>query len=162
MIGGLRKPMENYASIGKDILIIDKYFKLYFKNSLKHHDLNTAEGMVLLMLYDKKDYYGHGRTQEQMIHELHYDKSVMARTTQRLESKGFILRHPNPKDSRSSIFTLTEKAENFKPTMIQILIEWNTGFLQHIPQENLKIISESFETMMINAMELVNTSMKEK
>jgi len=152
--------MTGYASIGKDILIIDKYFKQYFKTALKKYNLNTAEGLVLLMLYDKKNFHDHGRTPDEIVNELHYDKSVMTRTMQSLEQKGYLLRNPNPNDSRSFLFTLTEKAEIFKPHLIKHLIVWNNHFLQGISQENLQIIQASFSIMIENAMNLVNNNTK--
>ena len=58
-------------SIGRNIMVIDKYFRMYFKNHLKQYGLNTAEGLSLLALYEED-----GRTQEQLIMLLHYDKAL--------------------------------------------------------------------------------------
>lgn len=156
--------MLKYASIGRNIFIVDKYFKLFFRNSLKNYDLNTAEGMVLLALFGqdgKNDmeilsaiHYGQfNKTQDQIIDELHYDKSVMARTMQSLENKGYVLRNDNPEDSRSYIFTITEKAQNFKPKLIEVLSEWNNLLLKDV--ENLEIVKSSLEKMCENVKYIV-------
>ena len=56
------------STIGCNILIIEKYFKLFLKYSLKEYELNTAEGMVLLALY------GHnGQTEDQTLKNLDED-----------------------------------------------------------------------------------------
>jgi DNA-binding MarR family transcriptional regulator len=113
--------------IGRKMMIINKYFKIYLRNALKEYDLNAMEGMVLLVLYENNNHLDKdtfdkihnilGKTQEQIISELHYDKSIMARTMQSLEKKGLLLRDDNPHDNRSYIFTLTEKAVAFKPCL---------------------------------------------
>ncbi|MEF9951498.1 MAG: MarR family winged helix-turn-helix transcriptional regulator [Clostridium sp.] len=153
--------MKTLASIGKNIFVIDKYFKLHFKNELKKYSLNTAEGMVLLALYegDKKT-EGEilssihkcemGMTQEQIIYELHYDKSVMARTMQSLENKGYVIRNPNPNDSRSFIFSLTNKAKEFRPTLINILRDWTSQLLNGI--DNIDIVRDALSKMKDNIM----------
>lgn len=41
--------MVEYKAIGVNMFIIDKYFKVYLKKSLKKYDLNAAEGLVLLV-----------------------------------------------------------------------------------------------------------------
>lgn len=153
------------VSIGRNNMIIQKYFKLFFRNSLKQYDLNTAEGMVLLLLLEKetKPQYNtidemhkfiKGQTQDQMINEIHYDKAVMTRTMQWLESKGYVVRSVNPADSRSYIFSLTKKAVEFKPTLINILKLWNDGLQKEIDKEKIEIVNEVLSQMVKNALEL--------
>ena len=96
--------MQMCQSLGRNILVIDKYFRMYFKNSLKQYGLNTAEGLCLLSFYEED-----GRTQEQLIDMLHYDKGVMTRTMQSLEEKGMLSRMNHEEDSRSYLFYLTKK-----------------------------------------------------
>jgi len=152
--------MYQYASIGRDIMIIHKYFKMFFKHELKKYQLNTAEAMVLLALYEqdgKTDeeilttiHNGRvGKTQDQIIGELHYDKSVMARTMQSLENKGYILRNINPQDNRSYVFTLTEQATSFKPKLIAILRQWNDSLLADI--DDLAALKRIMDKMAFNA-----------
>ncbi len=157
--------MEN-ISIGQNILIIDKYMKMYLKNALKPHNLNTAEGMVLLVLY------GHdgitqdeilnelhreviGITQDQIIDELHYDKGVMTRTMQSLENKGYVKRHDNFSDGRSYIFYLTKVANNFKPTLISILQFWSNGILHGFDAQTVEIINQALKQLAENAKNII-------
>lgn len=156
--------MFECTSIGRNILIIDKYFKLYFKNALKEFDLNTAEGMALLALFSQEGKIDSdtldamrrencGKTQDQIIDELHYDKSVMTRTMQSLEKKGYVSRSENPNDSRSYIFTVTDQATQFKPTLIDILRAWNDLLLKDIAHED--IIRNAVKIMSRNAQNAV-------
>lgn len=147
-------------SIGRNIMIIVKYFRMYFRNAIKNYGLNTAEGMVLLMLFEQGEKTGleilkaiheddTGRTQEQIIEELHYDKSVMTRTMQSLESKGYVQRKVNEKDSRSYIFKSTEKASAFMPELIYLLKDWNDILLKDI--EQVDTVKKTMEKMSFNA-----------
>lgn len=151
-----------YKEIGRNILIIDKYFKLYLKTALKQYDLNTAEGMVLLTLYEQT---GHtsaqiiqnshpenfSATQNQLIDELHYDKGVMTRIIQSLEQKGFVRRTDHPLDSRSFLINVTDKALDFKPVLISILKRWNDLFLIGFDESSLDMLDKSLITMAENA-----------
>lgn len=152
--------MFECTSIGRNISIIDKYFKLFFRNALKEFDLNTAEGMALLTLFsqegkidsnllDEMHRQNCGKTQDQIIDELHYDKSVMTRTMQSLERKGYVLRSENPNDNRSYIFTATDNATQFKPTLIGILRTWSDLLLKDV--ENQDIVGNAVKLMSRNA-----------
>jgi len=151
--------------IGKNNIIIEKYFKLFFKNRLKQYDLNTAEGMVILLLLEKEIMPQNntiekfhkiikGQTQDQMIDEIHYDKAVMTRTMQSLESKGYVVRRTNPADSRSYIFSLTKKAHDLKPTLLNILEYWNDGLKKGIDKTKFEIANKALSQIANNALEL--------
>ncbi len=153
-------------SVGRSNMIIEKYFKLYFRNNLKKYDLNTAEGLILLLMMEKemKPQYNaldkmhqliKGQTQDQMNDEIHYDKAVMTRTMQSLESKGYVERRINPADRRSSVFSLTKKAIDFKSTLIDILTLWNDGLQKGIDKEKLEIVKTVLSQMANNALELI-------
>lgn len=153
--------MVEYKAIGVNMFIIDKYFKLYLKKSLRKYDLNAAEGLVLLvflkhhnkMTQDELDEIHKkraGKTQDEIISELHYDKGVMARTMQSLECKNYVTRKNNPNDSRSYIFELTQKAISLKPELIKILNEWNNTLLQGIDKELASLVKSQLDKMVDN------------
>ena len=152
--------MDDCRALGRDIFVIDKYFRIYFKNALRPYGLNTTEAMVLLALYERggslgkdvfQDIHGHKlqKSQEQIISDLQYDKAAMTRTMQSLESQGFVVRCVNPKDSRSFLFSATEKADAFKPKLIGCLREWNKLLLGEI--EDLETVSRAIRHMADNA-----------
>lgn len=154
--------MEKYASIGRNMNIADKYFRIYLRDALKPHNLNTAEGTVLLSLYGKNGTtesqifdsiheYARWHTQDQIIDELHYDRGVMTRTMKALEEKEYVLRSGNPEDCRSYIFSLTKKALDFKPILMSILYKWNACLLDGIDDDTLKIVENVLEVMANNA-----------
>lgn len=142
-------------NIGQNIYIINKYFKIYLKNALNPFQINSAEAFVLLTLYDQLETTDShfpemvGFTQEQILEDLHYHKSVMTRTMQSLEKKEFVLRNGHPSDNRCHLFTLTEKAFEFMPRLINILKGWNNVLLHDI--ENVDAFTAAVDKMTYNA-----------
>jgi DNA-binding MarR family transcriptional regulator len=154
--------MDKRACTGRNIMVIDKYFKLYFRKMLKEYDLNSAEGMVLLALFGSDGltekqiltsiHSGTGaQTQEQIIRELHYDKSVLTRTMQALEEKEYVTRCKNQQDSRAFDFHLTQKAKDFRPKLMKILSQWHTHLIEGVDPKTLELLDEILETMAKNA-----------
>ena len=156
--------MNDCRVLGRDIFVIDKYFRLFFKNALRPYDLNPTEAMVLLALYEKgghlredvfDDIHEHklSKSQEQIIADLQYDKAAMTRTMQSLEGKGYAQRRANPSDSRSFLFWATQKADAFKPTLIGILREWNDLLTEGVG--DMDIIGPAIRQMAENAKQAV-------
>ena len=152
----------SYGVIGHNIIAVDKYFRIYLKNSLKTYGMNVAEGMVLLALsehdgltedqiFDNIHENTQGITQEQLVNELHYDKSVMTRTMQSLEGKGYVTRFDNSKDSRSFIFNLTESGSAFKTTLTGIMMEWTNTVLDGFDATELALMSGLLNRLENNA-----------
>lgn len=151
--------MEKFVSIGRNMMIADKYFKLYLRDALQPYNLNAAEGIVLLMMYRKTsnhtsisgnhEMFG-SNTQDELIREIHYDKGVMTRTMKELEQKGFVTREPNPADSRSYLFSLTEQGIAFQETMMEILRRWNTQLLTGLSEEQLSVVESALQIMAKN------------
>ena len=141
--------MENFRNIGRSMMISDKYFKLFLRNELQPYGLNAAEGIVLLMLYEQAA--RGGKTQDELIREIHYDKGVMTRTMKELEQQGFVCREQNPSDSRSYLFSLSEKALGFKDTLTDILRQWNGALLEGLTDEQLSLVESALSRMAQNA-----------
>lgn len=141
--------MENFRNIGRSMMISDKYFKLFLRNELQPYGLNAAEGIVLLMLYEQAA--RGGKTQDELIREIHYDKGVMTRTMKELEQQGFVCREQNPSDSRSYLFSLSEKALSFKDTLTDILRQWNGALLEGLTDEQLSLVESALSRMAQNA-----------
>ncbi len=150
--------MKRFEGIGKNMMVADKYFKMYLKDALKPYGLNAADGIILLMMYrnDSGNSKGfpaeqNGKTQDELIKEIHYDKGVMTRTMKELEGKGFVMRNQHPADSRSFLFSLTEKGTEFKHTLVRILREWNSVLLEGIDSDELERTEAVLEMMSKNA-----------
>lgn len=144
--------MEQFAGIGRTMMIADKYFKLFLRDELQPYNLNAAEGVVLLMLLRQEGgAIIEGKSQDELIREIHYDKGVMTRTTKELEQKGYVAREQNPTDSRSYLFTLTEQGEAFRAPLIAILKRWNEQLLSGLSEQDLAVTEAALAKMAHNA-----------
>lgn len=110
-----------YPEIGRLMMAYDKKFKAFMKTALRKRELTVAEMLVMLSLSEAD-----GQTQDQLLSQISYDKSVMARTTQSLEARGCITRSDNPEDRRSWLFHLAEPGREMLPDIIQALRDWCT------------------------------------
>lgn len=147
--------MERFVSIGRNMAIADKYFKLYLRDALQPYDLNAAEGVVMLMMFQKSEKSDcsiiDGKTQDEIIREIHYDKGVMTRIMKELEQKEYVIREHNPLDSRSYIFSLTEKGSDFRKPMMDILQNWYNRVFGGIKPEMLSAAEEVLKKTAQNA-----------
>lgn len=141
--------------IGRNIVVLNKYFKAYLKEELKEYELNSAEGLALLILYSQD-----GSTQEQIIDEIQHDKGVMTRTMQSLEHKGYITRQKNINDNRSFNFYLTKKSKKFKNVLILILKTWNDILLKNLADFEVDTINKYMEKMSKNATKYIKGGTK--
>ena len=135
--------MKPETTLGRHIWIVDKYFRKYLKIALKSDDLNTAEGLTLLVLYGAD-----GVNQEQIIKELQFDKGVMTRTVKSLEDKGYVVKATSPDDGRATLIKLTARGIEYKSRLISILNDWNRIALQGISEEMLQITNNVLSQMM--------------
>ena len=69
-----------------------------------------------------------GATQAQMAELLHADKAAVARRTESLEAKGYLVRRENPADGRGRLLYPTEKAEGLKVSKAAI----DTTFYEYL------------------------------
>lgn len=69
-----------------------------------------------------------GATQAQIAKLLHADKAAVARRTESLEAKGYLVRRENPADGRSRLLYPTEKAEGLKVSKAAI----ETAFYEYL------------------------------
>lgn len=145
------------------MMIADKYFRMFLRDSLQPYGMNASEGTVLLMMYRKSSQdMKYGNTQDELIRELHYDKGVMTRTMKELENKGYVERITNPSDSRSFIFSLTQKGDDFREILFGILRQWNSMLLEGISVDILSAAEKALEKMAENASSFYSSLQNQK
>lgn len=142
--------MNNHNSIGRNLIIVNKYFKMFLRDKLQQYDMNAQEGIVLLMMYRKNKLNERGNTQDELIKEIHCDKGVMTRTMKELENKGFVVRDVNPDDSRSYVFSLSDKGLEYENIIIDILKEWNDNLLSGVDEDEREVVENVLNKMSKN------------
>ena len=145
--------MEIPQEIGRNIMVVHRQLKLFLNRTLKTYGINYSEAVVLINLFGEASTAQEflGKTQDQMNYCLRYDKSVMTRTMQSLETKGYVIRKPNPKDSRSYIFNLSGSSLELMPVLLSTFDRWNCALTENISKESLNAIKLGLSVMAENA-----------
>ncbi|MDA3847134.1 MAG: MarR family transcriptional regulator [Vallitaleaceae bacterium] len=134
--------VKNDANIcvGKYMAITQRMLNAFLRQRLENTDINPSMFMFLLQLV------GHdGLSQKQINDSMQYNKGVVTRIANQLEKKGYIIRKSNDQDHRAYRLHLTKKAENFQPTMINILKEWNEVILSDETEEAIETLNTTLE-----------------
>lgn len=149
--------MNHFTGAGRNIMISEKYFKLYLRDALEQYGINAAEGLVLHMMKMKSaESTGsvfNGKTQDEIIREIHYDKGVMTRTMKSLEEKGYVTRSENPADSRSFLFVLTDKGEDIQETIMKVFTEWENALVSGLDENETAAFMKMLEKASENALQ---------
>lgn len=96
----------------KSISILYRKSHIWLNNSCAQYALTAAQAMVILIVCDF-----HVLTQDEITKRLGLDKSVIAKTVNKLEETGFIVRTTNARDKRTYDIRPTEKAWNVYPSV---------------------------------------------
>lgn len=128
---------------GKSLFAVQRHFKIFLNCRLKEYDLNAGQFMVINAL-TKED----GLSQEAINEGLQFDKGFLAKIAKSLEQKGYITRKVNQEDKRAYKLFLTAKAESFKPTMFEILTEWDNAILEGVPESEMEVLKNTLDNML--------------
>lgn len=110
-------------------------------------NLSSAEGNILLHLLTQ----GQGAMgQEQLVEELDISKPGVSRALSSLESKGFVIRKPDPDDRRARRVMLTEKADEIGPAVEEVYNQVYRQAMQGISQRELDTFINLFARMSEN------------
>ena len=123
--------MPNIAdSPFKAISILYRKSHIWLNNSCAEYDLTAAQAVVILIVCDFETL-----TQDEITKRLSLDKSVIAKTVNKLEETGFLLREPNPRDKRTYNIVPTGKAWQAYPFMKEQIDKGFSQMTQRMTQE---------------------------
>ncbi|WP_283128355.1 MarR family winged helix-turn-helix transcriptional regulator [Allofournierella massiliensis] len=138
--------MPNIAdSPFKAISILYRKSHIWLNNSCARYDLTAAQAVVILIVCDFKTL-----TQDEITKRLSLDKSVIAKTVNKLEETGFLVREQNPKDKRTYNILPTEKAWQVYPFIQQQIDDGLAQMTQRMTaqekQEFIRLLMLAAET----------------
>lgn len=128
----------------KSISILYRKSHIWLNNSCAPYHLTAAQAIVILIVCDFK-----GLTQDDITKRLSLDKSVIAKTVNKLEERGFILRTTNAKDKRTYDIYPTEKAWEVYPFIKEQI---DAGF-QRMTQQMTDTERAEFKRLLLLAAE---------
>lgn len=109
---------------------------------MKEDGIGTAEFDVIHFIR-----HNPGVTQTVMREALKIDKGAAAKRVANLESKGYLVRKPNPEDGRSQLLYATAKAEDLKNSKAQIETIFYEWLLEELPEEEKKEFCKTLDTL---------------
>jgi len=98
--------------------IIVRGSQVYASRKLSEYGIKATEGYILMYLMGNSD-----TNQDAIAKFFNLDKGSIARSLQKLESKGFISRKVNDENQREKVITLTEKALKIRDVLNDLLVE---------------------------------------
>ena len=126
----------------KSISILYRKSHSWLNNSCMAYHLTAAQAVVILIVCDFQ-----GLTQDEITKRLSLDKSVIAKTVNKLEDRGFVSRTTNAKDKRTYDIYPTEKAWEVYP-FVKEQIEQS---FQHMTQHMTDDKREQFKHLLMVA-----------
>lgn len=127
---------------GKWISIISRHSGIYYADRMEQLGLSAGQYIFILCICDHP-----GLTQDELANELAFNKSTVARVVASLEKEGFVERRGNTRDKRVFNLFPTERAEEVRPRISEVLNRWNRRITDGFtPQEE-----ELFESLLIRA-----------
>lgn len=129
----------------KAISILYRKSHIWLNNSCARYDLTAAQAVVILIVCDFKTL-----TQDEITKRLSLDKSVIAKTVNKLEETGFLVREQNPKDKRTYNILPTEKSWQVYPFIQQQIDDGLAQMTQRMSeaekQEFIRLLMLAAET----------------
>jgi MarR family transcriptional regulator for hemolysin len=114
--------------------------------NLQPLNLSSAEGNILLHLFTQ----GQDMGQEQLVEQLDVSKPAVSRLLDSLETKGYVIRQPDPDDKRAHRVRLTDKALEIGPAVEQSYNHVYTLAMQGISQDEFEYFVKLFSRMSEN------------
>jgi DNA-binding MarR family transcriptional regulator len=112
--------------------IIVRYCRTFTERKLREYDLTFGEQVIIMFLS------AHDNVNQDTISKAYLiDKGMVAKTLNKLEQKGFIMRKQNPENKRENIVSLTQKGIDILNYMSTILEEWNEVLYKGMSEEEI-------------------------
>ena len=151
-----------YTEILIKIRKILRSINLESKKIQKEYGVSIPQLMCLDYLGSSIEYR---ETQGNIAKYLNLNASTMSGIVDRLETKGFVARLPNPNDKRTVFISLTSKGAKLLDTSPQLLHKQLSRKLEKLPPESitqinnaLQILVESLDIQEISASPIITIS----
>lgn len=138
--------MQNKRYISKYISIIFRHSQLYIYNRLKKYGIGRGQQTLLLTLYEKG-----AMTQEQLARHLKIDKANIARSIDKLEAEGYVIRQRCENDKRAYHILLTDKAYEVREEIIKTVTNWSDVLTKGMSEDEQVLTLRLLSKMLDNA-----------
>lgn len=125
--------------------IIARGSQVYATRKLSEYGINATEEYILMYLMGNSD-----ANESAIAKFFKLDKGSIARSLQKLESKGFISRKVNDENQREKVITLTEKALNIKDVLSGLLVDWRKKIYCGLSNDEILAFEKTVEKIAEN------------
>ncbi|MES2795077.1 MAG: MarR family transcriptional regulator [Bacteroidota bacterium] len=146
--------LESKRNIGKQIATTFKVIGQTFNIALKNAQLNiTIEQFIIINAIGSHENSESsvGITQNELAVMFNKDKSGILRHIESLENKDLVLRFTDETDRRKKILKLTKLGTETLRKIKEVEIKTYEKLLKNVPNQNLNILSETFEIIQKSA-----------
>lgn len=133
-----------------NLSIIVRGSQVYCSRKLSDFGINSAEEYILMYLMGHKD-----ANQDAVAKFFMLDKGTVARSLQKLESKGFIVRKINDGNQREKVITLTEKALNLKQVLSELLLDWRSAMFDGLSEKEIAAFEAAVDRISDNISKII-------
>ena len=128
-----------------NLSVILRYCRNFFEKRLREFDLTFGEQVIIMFLSRNEEVNQDAISKRYMI-----DKGMVAKTLNKLETKGFILREQNPDNKRENIISLTQKGVDILNNIKSIIDEWNEILYEEMSEEEIACMKKLTNKMVEN------------
>lgn len=131
---------------GRKITKIAREVNKFTVQTMKEDGIGTAEFDFIHLIR-----HNPGITQTEVRENLKIDKGAAARRAASLETKGYLVRKPNPKDGRSQLLFATEKAEQLRNSKEKIETAFYEWLLEGLTEEEQEAFCGLLDTLYLRS-----------
>jgi len=125
--------------------IIVRACRNFTERKLREFDLTFGEQIIVMFLS------AHDNVNQDTISKTFMiDKGMVAKTLNKLEQKGYIMRRQNPDNKRENIISLTQQGADILIHMNTVLKEWNDILYEGMSEEDIAYVTRLTEKMAEN------------
>lgn len=128
--GKVRLEIRN--TIGKFIGRLSRRAHLFLTKELAEQNCDIAPGEIMFLMH----LYNHGvARQDELSQTFNIDKGNITKSIKRLEARGFLYKVKDSQDKRAYNIYLTEKGQELKPVIFNVLDKLDALLSQNLSQE---------------------------
>ena len=120
-----------------NLSVIVRYCRSFAEKKLKQFDLTFGEQVIIKFLSKHENMNQDAISKRYMI-----DKGMVAKTLNKLEEKGFILRKQNPDNKRENIISLTQKGVYILDNINAAVNEWNEILYEDMSDDEISYVKK--------------------
>lgn len=129
-----------------DMSTIFRYSNTFVNRSLADLNVTSAEHYILMYLFQKEEV-----SQEDIANYFAVDKGSISKTIQKLDSKKYIDKYPNPANRRENLIGLSELGRKTFSKSRDLLNEWHSSVMKGVTKEEFALFTEVLQKMTANA-----------